>query len=304
MIRDLLMKAALRVAEAYGNNQYALASVLGRLPSHVPALDRAAQIQLTLRYRELARAGAPLPSFDDAELRVFSQNGEDGILLYLFALIGTTNKRVVEMCAGSGIDCCAANLIVHHGWEGLLFDGQERKLRMGRRFYTKNPDTRQWPPKLVSAWITAENVNELIRKQGFAGEVDLFSLDMDGVDYWVWKALDAINPRVVILEYQDILGPKRSVTVPYDANFAAVREEHGPNYCGASLTAYTKLAREKGYRLVGSQRLGYNAFFLRNDVGEEYFPEVSVASCFAHPRTTMGQKKRYPRVAKKNWVEV
>ena len=73
------------------------------------------QILLRLKYQDLVRVGAELPSFADVEFQCFSQNGEDGILLYIMSLLGTTNRRVLEICAGDGIECNAANLIVNHG---------------------------------------------------------------------------------------------------------------------------------------------------------------------------------------------
>src|SRR5207244_5656293 len=75
------------------------------------------------------------------------------------------------------------------------------------------------PPKLVHAWITAENINSLLQAQGYSGEIDLLSLDIDGVDYWVWKAIECISPRVVVLEYNNALGPDVSLTIPYQASF-------------------------------------------------------------------------------------
>ena len=50
------------------------------------------QILLTMAYQERAERGASLPSFDDVEFRMYSQNGEDGILLYLFSLLGPGNE--------------------------------------------------------------------------------------------------------------------------------------------------------------------------------------------------------------------
>lgn len=65
----------------------------------------------------IARASeVPAARVPDVEFKCFSQNGEDGILLYLFSLIGTVNRRAVEICAGDGIECNTANLIVNHGW--------------------------------------------------------------------------------------------------------------------------------------------------------------------------------------------
>jgi hypothetical protein len=58
-------------------------------------------------------------------------------------------------------------------------------------------------------------VDSLITANGIKGEIDLLSLDIDGVDYWIWNAIEAISPRVVVAEIQAIWGTEASVTVPY-----------------------------------------------------------------------------------------
>ncbi|MBL9081548.1 MAG: hypothetical protein JNK76_07065 [Planctomycetales bacterium] len=247
----------------------------------VGTVNKAAQIQLGLKYRELLYEKRPLPDLEDVEFRAYSQNGEDGLLLFLFTLIGTTNKRCVEICAGNGVECNTANLIINHGWDGLLFDGNGANVRAGRKFYATCPDTFALPPKFVKAWITTESVNQLIREHGFAGEVDLLSLDLDGNDYWIWEALDCVDPRAVILEYQNAWGPEQCVTQRYNPRFVWNGELEA--HVGASLPAFVKLARRKGYRLVGCQRYEFNAIFLRNGVGEELFPEIPVEACFRRP---------------------
>jgi hypothetical protein len=259
-------------------------------------VDQGVQNLLALRYRDLLHHRLPLPRFDDVEFRAFSQNGEDGILLFLFALLGTTNKKSVEICAGDGTECNTANLIVNHGWAGFLVDGSAENVACGKHFYAACRDTFIRPPTFVQAWITAETVNDLVRSQGFAGEIDLLSLDIDGVDWWVWKALDAVRPRVVVLEYHCAWGPDKAVTVPYRPDFR-LDVTTNPYYCGASLPAFVKLGRQKGYRLIGCQRNGFNAFFLRNDVGEDVFPEVDAAACLT----------QYPHQwdwGGREWVEV
>jgi hypothetical protein len=188
------------------------------IEKHTPAAQ-IAQLQLRLQYQALARAGIGLPKFNEVEFKCYSQNGEDGILLYLFSLLGTTNRRVVEICAGHGLECNAANLIVNHGWHALLLDGDEQLLAYGRDFYAKCPTTFVWPPLLASAWITSENVNQVVSSHGFAGPIDLLSLDVDGNDYWIWRALDCVVPRVVVLEFNAAIGPDRSVTMVYQPDF-------------------------------------------------------------------------------------
>src|SRR4029077_13460873 len=113
--------------------------------------------------------------------------------------------------------------------------------------------------------------------QGFEGEIDLLSLDIDGIDYWVWNAIECIQPRVVVLEFNQGLGATKAVTVPNKPDF--VYDWNHSYYGGASLPAFIKLGRKKGYRLVGTETTGVNAFFVRSDIGTAFFPEVPISKC-------------------------
>jgi hypothetical protein len=270
----------------------------------IPAVDKGVQVLLALQYRHLLHERAPLPTFDQVQFRVFSQNGEDGILLFLFSLIGTTNKRSVELCAGNGTSCNTANLILNHGWTGLLVDGVLAEVEEGRRFYSQQADTAGHPPTFLHAWVTRENVNELVAGAGFHGEIDVLSLDLDGNDYWIWEALDCVSPRVVVLEYRTVWGAERAVTIPYRPDFVAEFADGRADYSGASLPAFVKLGRRKGYRLVGCERLCFNAFFLRKGIGEDLFPEIPASACFSHPAAQHHIAQARPGVAHREWIEV
>jgi hypothetical protein len=283
--------------------QQQLADVQQRCATELAGASKAAQVLLSLKYQELIGQRRPLPTFDDVEFRCFSQTSEDGILLYLFSLLGTTNKRCVEVCAGDGTECNTANLIINHGWRGLLFDGNEALIARGKEFYARCRDTFIAPPTLVASWITADNINSLIAEHGFKGEIDLFSLDVDGVDYWIWKALDCIQPRIVVVEFQAYWGPEKAVTVPYREDFSYDFSQQPYYYLGASLPAFVKLGKQKGYRLVGVHRIGFNAFFVRDGVGEDVLPEVSVAECFArHRRLREWTPAWIPDMEGRGWV--
>lgn len=262
------------------------------------------QIALMLAYQQRQALGLPVPEFDDVEFRGFSQNGEDGILWFIFALIGTTNKRAVEISAGDGKECNCANLIINHGWTALLLDGDEGNVTKGKEFYSRHPQTFTYPPSFVHAWVDAESVNELLASHQFSGDIDLLSLDIDGVDYWIWDALTEVRPRVVVAEVQVIWGDTRSVTVPYHRDFRAEYVNGFGVYSGASLPAFVKLARAKGYRLIGTQRYGFNAFFLRDDVAPKIFPEVAPSACLTHPFVRWCEAELLPLVHSKHWVEV
>lgn len=265
------------------------------------------QIQLQMDYRRLVEEGRRLPRVSDIGFKCYSQSDEDGILLFLLSIIGVSKKLCVEICAGNGIECNTSNLIINHGWHGLLVDGNESLVEQGRSFYSQSPDTYVFPPRFVHSWVTRQSVNQLLTANGFAGEIDLLSLDLDGIDYWIWEAIDAVNPRVVVVEYQDILGPDRNWTVPYADEFSAT-DHHTtdgmPDFAGASLGAFVKLGRHKGYRLVGVNRYGYNAFFVRNGLADEILPAIDLRECFSHPKVVWGMLERFPAVKDLPWVEV
>ena len=286
--------------------EFLISPILDLLKREPQGPDSATQIQLMLTYRSLA-IDNNLPSLNEVGFKCHSQTDEDGILLYLFSLIGVGKKLSVEICAGDGIECNTANLILNHGWHGLLVDGEKTNVERGMRYYSRSRHTYVYPPKFVCGWITRDSVEEILASNGFSGEIDLLSLDIDGVDYWIWEAIENASPRVVVLEYQDILGPERSWTVPYADDFSSrdyPRTDGMPNFAGASLSAFVKLGRRKGYRLVGVNRYGYNAFFVRNGLGDDLLPEVAVRDCFKHPKVESGMKERFPIVKDLPWVEV
>jgi len=263
--------------------------------------DTVSQKALMQQYRILAIQGTQwLPHFTDVGFRKYSQFEEDGILLFIFSLVPPLNRKCVEICAGNGRECMTTNLIINHGWWGHLFDGNERNVQVGVRFFSKHKDTFLYPPRFNHAWVTAENVNEQIQQSGLSGPIDLLSLDIDGMDYWIWKAISVIQPQVVVCETHNLIPPDKSLTLSYDPKFSYESED----FRGASLGAMCKLGREKGYRLIGTHRFGFNAFFMKKGVGEQFFPEVEPASCKNDPFTRGIIEERWPKAREFNWLEV
>jgi hypothetical protein len=265
------------------------------------------QIQCLLKqnYRLMRHLGGPLPRLTETGFKNYSEFEEDGILLFIFSIIGEQSRRVVEMCAGNGTECMATNLIINHSWEGFLFDGNPRNVARGRNFFEIHPATKLMPPVFTHAWLTAENVNQVLEQAGVTGEIDLLSIDVDGNDYWLWKSIEIIRPRVCIFETHNIIPTNLSLTIPYDPNFYAWNKPGAKkDFRSASLAAMVKLSREKGYRLIGSHQHGFNVFFMRNDIGTEYFHEVSMEQVHDNPWTRLAQAKRWPLVKGMDWQEV
>lgn len=231
------------------------------------------------------------PAVKDTGFRVFSQFEEDGKLLFIFAAIGMSHKTFVEIGSDDGVNSNCANLYFNFDWNGLFIDGNEKSVARGQRFFSKYPHPWYYPPKFLCAKVTRENINELIKKAGFEGTIGFLSIDIDGNDYWVWDALEIIDPQVVMIETHNEFG-LNDIIVPYDATY--VYPGKHPIYHGASPVAMCKLAARKGYRLVGANELGFNFIFVKNGLADEILPEVSVESVLEHPSVKEGYKKFEP----------
>jgi hypothetical protein len=244
-------------------------------------------------------------SMNDFGFRCFSQFEEDGLLLFVFAAIGFASRKVVEICAGDATECMATNLIFNHEFDGLLFDSNRNNVLRGQRFFHSRVGTSLFPPRFRQAWITAENVNQLLEQNGFVGEIDLLSLDIDGNDYWVWKSIAAIRPRVCILETNPVVPTDLSLAIPYDPEFRySEKPPAGEEFWGASLRAMKSLCDEKGYRLIGSHRFGFNVMFMRSDVGVGIFPEVPMEKIHNKGWPRDCQARKWPLVKDYPWLTV
>jgi hypothetical protein len=198
-----------------------------------------------------------------SEAKVFSQFREDGILQMIFDRIGVTDRRFVEFGIGNGRECCTANLSIHHGWSGLLMDGNPTDAAKAEAFYASRPEIKPGQVLVRQAFITAENINDLLVAGGVTGTIDLLSLDIDGNDLWVWQAIGAIDPRVVVIEYNAAFGTDKSVSVVYDPAFERFAKHPSGLYHGAALDALAAAGRKLGYVLIGCESAGVNAFFVK-----------------------------------------
>ena len=245
------------------------------------------QRQLYHHYAELAGKGK-VPPLAETGFRVFSQFEEDGKLLFIFSLIGMDIKSFVEIGSDDGVNSNSANLYFNFGWHGLFIDGNPKSVKRGRNFFSKYPHPWFYKPEFVCDMVKRENVNQLIEGAGYKGEIGLLSIDIDGNDYWVWDAIEIIEPRVVIIETHNEFG-MNNIVVPYDPEYFFPGKH--PVYHGASPVAMNKLANRKGYRLVGANELGFNFIFVKNGLADKLLPEVSVESLLTHPSSIEGYRK-------------
>lgn len=256
------------------------------IPAVVHEVDKIARQNRTLEWRlqRLHRAcgrvemrqTAEAATLQEAEFQVFSQWGEDGAIQWLLGRVPIARKFFVEFGVEAYHESNTRFLLTDCGWSGLVIDSDPDQVAIIRQ------SSYYWHHglKATASLVTAENINQLLREGGAAGDIGLLSIDIDGMDWHVWKAIDASEPRIVICEYNSLFGNERAVTVPYDPAFVRRRAHHSLCYYGASLPALAKLADAKGYDLVGCGSAGLNAFFVRRDVRPQSVPALSAKQAF------------------------
>ena len=199
-------------------------------------------------------------------IKIYSQNDEDGIILYILKHIGVKTKKFVEIGVENGIECNTTNLLKNFDWSGAQIEGNKKLYNNAKIQLKKVLGKKIKNLKLLNIFVTKKNINQILKK--YSGkEIDLLSIDIDGNDFWIWKAINCVKPRLVVIEYNSFFGPTLSCTIPYNHKFIWNYEKKR-SYYGASLKALEKLGRKKEYTLVGVDGNGVNAFFVRNDLAK------------------------------------
>jgi hypothetical protein len=213
--------------------------------------------------RQLKTAGI-LPDIREAEFKVYSQFGDDGIIQYLIMNIDIpeSSGTFIEFGVENYLEANTRFLLYNNNWSGYVMDSSLENIQFIRQDAVLN-----WRHHITAkaAFITSDNINELITQGGYTGEIGLLSIDIDGNDYWVLKKIDVVDPVIIIAEYNSVFGKNHAVTVPYDPFFSRSKAHYSCLYMGCSLKALCLLAKQKGYEFVGSNSQGINAYFVRKD---------------------------------------
>ncbi len=234
------------------------------------------------------RSKGIIKSLAEVEFKVFSQFGDDGIIQYLISNLDITNKTFIEFGVQDYSESNTRFLLLNDNWTGLVIDGNRNDMEKLKteEFY--------WRQNLISVgmFINKSNINEIFRGNKFEGEIGILSVDIDGNDYWIWEAINVVDPTVVIIEYNSVFGKMHSISVPYDDNFYRTNSHFSNLYWGASLKALNQLADRKGYSFVGCNSAGNNAYFVKsnklNGLKALTVEEGFVASKFRESRDQSG----------------
>ncbi|MCA8922229.1 MAG: FkbM family methyltransferase [Planctomycetes bacterium] len=262
MLDNFARRVRARLDEARGaSQQEALRQLLVQ-----QELDRLRALPCHSDPRCLVRFGA----------KVYSQNDEDGILAEVFRRIGTTNQRFVEIGVEAGLENNTLALLFQ-GWSGVWVEGHPPYVNQIRKGFQRTIDSGAL--QVLEAYVNRETVDALIAGACDVPEIDLLSLDIDGNDLHVFEAIQCVRPRVVVMEYNAKFPPPIEYGLVYDPDYLW----EGDDCFGASLTTLEARMRARGYRLVGCNLTGSNAFFVRHDLVAGKFLEPYTAEVHYQP---------------------
>ena len=220
--------------------------------------------------------GKQLSKIIDYEFQVFSQWGEDGIISYLVNNVDIENNFFIEFGVENYLESNTRFLLKKFNWSGLIIDSSQKNID----YIKKDKIYWQHDINALCEFISRENINKIFLENISQKNIGLLSIDIDGNDYWVWKAITTIDPSIVVIEYNSILGSSKNYTVPYSKNFDRNKAHYSNLYYGASLPALVKLGKEKGYALVTCNSAGNNAFFVKKNLLNDKVKELSIKEAF------------------------
>lgn len=216
------------------------------------------------------RAMREIRTLADVEFRVYSQWGEDGILDWIIEQCDGIPQSFIEFGVESYAEANTRFLLQNRNWRGMVIDGRdELPAVVAAQDISWRHDITP-----VSAFITAENINQLFAGAGFSGEIGVLSVDIDGTDYWVWKAINTVDPWIIVAEYNSAFGDLVPLTIPYRTDYVRAQSGMGKLFYGASIAAFDGLANERGYVRLGANSNGSNVFYARNDIAGILLPKI------------------------------
>jgi len=240
------------------------------------------------------------------EFSGFSQNGEDGILDVLRSNLLDSNRYFIEIGAADGIENNTAWLLVAEKYNGMMIEGSAKLVERAMRTVVGH----SIGAECHEMFVTRESVQD-IKSMAIYSNPDVFSLDIDGNDYYVAEAVlnAGFRPKIFVVEYNSVYGPEQSMTIEYKADFVFTNEHRTHLYYGVSISGWRKFFEQNGYRFVTVDRNGVNAFFVDPVYFSESFLDGVMGLAFAenqsqYKKFRISSEEQFSQIADQKFVSI
>jgi len=201
-----------------------------------------------------------LASYED---KIFSQNGEDGIVLTLLDIIGPQSRFYVEFGVSDGSECNTRVLRERLDFNGISMDGG-----------FSNPAI-----NLYQEFVTEGNILDLFAKYQVPTDLDVLSIDVDMFDWWILARIlrdSNYRPKIIVAETNPTICMNHNRWSPrtdfYAVNSLPLTVTHPTltnqsvwdlsRYSGANPLAFQRLGGFFGYDMVYCESCGVNCFLV------------------------------------------
>jgi len=240
------------------------------------------------------------------EFSGFSQNGEDGILDVLRKQLLQSNRYFIEIGAADGIENNSGWLVMAEKYNGIMIEGDPKLVKRASQLVVNY----SIGVECLNMFITRENVHEL-KSLAFHHDPDIFSLDIDGNDYYIAQAIldGGFRPKIFVVEYNSVYGPDRNLTIEYKDDFVFTKAHPTHLYYGVSIAGWRNFFESRGYRFVTVDRNGVNAFFVDPTAFNPDFLDNIKGLAFAENRYQlrkfrMPSDKQFPLIADQKFFSI
>lgn len=240
------------------------------------------------------------------EFSGFSQNGEDGILDVLRKNLLSSNRYFIEIGAADGIENNSGWLLVAEKYNGMLIEGSAQLVERARRTvvgYSIGAECH-------NMFVTKESVRD-IKAMAIHHDPDVFTLDIDGIDYYIAQAIldGGFRPKIFVVEYNSVYGSERSMTIKYQPDFVFTKAHPTHLYYGVSISGWRKFFEKYGYRFVTVDRNGVNGFFVDPEYFDKSFLDEVSGLAFAenqsqYKKFRMPSEKQFSLIADQEFITI
>ena len=240
------------------------------------------------------------------EFSGFSQNGEDGIIDVLRGKLSVQDKYFIEIGCADGIDNNSSWLLFTQCYNGIMIDGDTNLVQRAKRMVSST----SIGLTLLNIFVTVGSISN-IKKQSISLCPDLFSLDIDGNDYFIAEEIfnQGFRPKIFVVEYNSAFGPDSSITIQPDDKFYYLSKHNSGLYYGVSVSAWKKFFLKYGYKFISVDSKGVNAIFVDPQYFDESFLKDVQSINFKENvsqllRFGFGHEKQFEIIKSMNFVNV